>query len=225
MGSQSSQPPEKMGDFFDERSAGYDEHMQQSLDSFQAFYEAIAQPIPRTEAELQILDIGCGTGLELGSIFQRAPNAQITGVDLSERMLECLRGKYARRLGQLALIHGSYLEVPFGEALYDYAVSVMTLHHLKSRRKGRLYGRIRQALKEGGEYIEGDYVVSEEKADQMLAEHREEMGRVEGREDGAYHIDIPLTMEVQRELLLGAGFSQVELIWEEGEAVVYVAKT
>jgi tRNA (cmo5U34)-methyltransferase len=225
MNSQSSQLPEKMSDFFDERCSGYDQHMQQFLDSFDVFYQGIAQPIPCTKAELRILDIGCGTGLELGPIFQRAPNARITGVDLSARMLECLRSKYASRLGQMTLIQGSYLDVPFGEAHYDYAVSVMTLHHLKPRRKGGLYERIRQALKEGGKYIEGDYVVSEEKAGQMLAEYREKMNRVKGSGAGAYHIDIPLTMEMQWELLLEAGFSKVELLWEQGEAVVYVAKT
>jgi tRNA (cmo5U34)-methyltransferase len=140
-------------------------------------------------------------------------------------MLARLRSKYANRLEQMTLVQGSYLEVPFGEAQYDYAVSVMTLHHLTPRSKGQLYERIRQALKDGGKYIEGDYVVSEQKAGQMLAEYRKRMNRVEGGGEGAYHIDIPLTMGMQRELLLEAGFSEAELLWEEGEAIVYVAET
>ena len=224
MSSQSSQIPEKMTDFFDERAHGYDEHMQQSIASFEAFYEAIAQPIPCTEEVLQILDIGSGTGLEFGPIFQRAPNAQITGVDLSERMLEHLRSKYERHLGQITLIQGSYLEMPFDEAKYDYGVSVMTLHHLLPKRKGRLYERIRQALKEGSKYIEGDYIASKEKEGRMLAEYREKMGLVGECGEEIYHIDIPLMMSIQRELLLEAGFAKVEVIWEEGEAAVYVAE-
>jgi hypothetical protein len=39
-----------MSDFFDDRSQGYDEHLQQSLHSFEAFYKAVARPIPRTNA-------------------------------------------------------------------------------------------------------------------------------------------------------------------------------
>jgi hypothetical protein len=80
-------------------------------------------------------------------------------------------------------------------------------------------------LKEGGTYIEGDYVVSDEEASQLLAEYREKMEQVEKRGEGIYHIDIPLTVEMQQELLLEAGFAEVKLIWEEGESVVYVAKT
>jgi tRNA (cmo5U34)-methyltransferase len=224
MNSQSSEPPEKMSDFFDERSNGYDEHMRQSVASFQAFYEAIAQPIPCTEEVLHILDVGCGTGLELGPIFLRAPNARITGIDLSKRMLEHLRNKYASRLGQITLIQGSYLEMSFGQAEYDYGVSVMTLHHLLPERKGRLYEKIRQALKEEGKYIEGDYIVSKEKHGPILAEYREKLRSVTESGDGHYHVDIPLTMEMQRELLLKAGFARVEVIWKEGEAAAYVAE-
>lgn len=224
MNSQASELPEKMSDFFDERSHGYDEHMQQTIASYRAFYEAIAQPIPCTEEVLHILDIGCGTGLEFGPILQRAPNARITGVDLSERMLEQLRSKYVRCLGQITLIHGSYLEVPFNEAEYDYIVSVMTLHHLLPTRKRQLYGRIRQALKAKGQYIEGDYVVSKDKQEQMLAEYREKVGFMGGPREGNYHVDIPLTMEMQRDLLLKAGFAKVEVLWHEGEAAVYAAE-
>ncbi|MGD8472655.1 MAG: methyltransferase domain-containing protein [Anaerolineae bacterium] len=225
MCSEQAQVPERMDSFFDRRSGEYDEHMQESLDSFEAFYEAVAQPIPRTEDEVQILDIGCGTGLEFAPILQRAPNAQIAGIDLSASMLECCRGKYPSHLAQLTLIRGSYLEIPLGKARYHYAVSVMTLHHLKPERKGKVYGRIRRALRAGGAYIEGDYVVSKEKAAHLLAEYRRKMARVEEREEGIHHIDIPLTVEMQQELLLGAGFATVDLIWQEGEAVVYLART
>jgi tRNA (cmo5U34)-methyltransferase len=224
MNSQSSERPEKMSDFFDKRSSGYDEHMRQSIASFEAFYEAIAQCIPCTDEVLHILDVGCGTGLELGPIFLRAPNARITGVDLSEGMLKHLRDKVASRLEQLALIQGSYLEMSFGQAEYDYGVSVMTLHHLLPERKGRLYEKTRQALKDEGKYIEGDYIVSKEKHEPILAEYREKLRSVTKPGDGHYHVDIPLTMEMQRELLLKAGFARVEVIWEEGEAAVYVAE-
>jgi tRNA (cmo5U34)-methyltransferase len=215
--------PEKMSDFFDARSEGYDAHMQGAMDAFEDFYAAIAGTIPRTEAALRILDVGCGTGLELDPILQRAPNAQITGVDLSDRMLARLRAKYADRWGQMTLIQGSYLALPLGAARYDWAVSAMTLHHLLPESKGRLYARIRRALKPGGRYVEGDYVVSPEKAARLLTAYREKMVAMKDPEEGAYHVDIPLSLDTQRALLLAAGFAEVEVVWEEGEAAVYMA--
>jgi hypothetical protein len=50
------------------------------------------------------------------------------------------------------------------------------------------------------------------------------MNQVEESGEGLYQVDIPLTLEKQRALLLEAGSVQVEVLWEEGEASVYVAK-
>jgi tRNA (cmo5U34)-methyltransferase len=219
----SSSSPEKMGDFFDQRSSGYDAHMRQALDSFEAFYEAVAQPIPRTGEALQILDIGCGTGLELGPIFQRVPKAQITGIDLSAGMLAQLRSKHAERLGQIRLIQASYLQMPLAGTGYDYVISVMTLHHLRPATKRRLYEWIRRALKVGGRYIEGDYVVGKDKAGAACAAYQEKAVEVESRGAGNYHIDLPLTMAMQRQLLRQAGFEHADVIWAEVESAVYVA--
>jgi tRNA (cmo5U34)-methyltransferase len=224
MSSESSHRPEKMGAFFDERATGYDAHMLRSVASFEAFYAAIAQPIAQTQALLHILDIGCGTGLELDPIFERAPNARVTGIDLSEAMLAALREKYATRMDQITLIQGSYLAIPFEESSYDYAVSVMTLHHLLPARKALLYAKIRRALNPRGSYIEGDYVVSKVEEERLTNAFRQKVDSAGLLvEAGAYHVDIPLALETQRALLLEAGFAGVEVIWHEGEAAVYVA--
>ena len=83
-----------MGEFFDRMSGEYDAHMKDNVEGFEQFYSSIAAAIPETKAELGILDIGCGTGIELAAVFQRVPNALITGVDLSGEMLDILRDKY-----------------------------------------------------------------------------------------------------------------------------------
>lgn len=41
-----------------------------------------------------LLDIGCGSGLELDTVFQRFPSLQVTGIDLSEKMLDRLVQKH-----------------------------------------------------------------------------------------------------------------------------------
>ena len=78
--------PENMAAFFDARAAGYDDHMRDNIfesdTTFTQFYQALSSPIERTDEPLNILDLGCGTGLEIEALFQRVPNALITGVDL-----------------------------------------------------------------------------------------------------------------------------------------------
>jgi tRNA (cmo5U34)-methyltransferase len=216
--------PERMADFFDARSEGYEEHMERSISDFDRFYESVARPISKTDEAVQILDIGCGTGLELEAIFERAPNALVTAIDLSRGMLHELRRTYAARLDQLTLIRGSYLEVSFGEGIYDYVVAVMTLHHLLPARKRALFQRIRRALSRSGSYIGADWVVSLEEERRYFSDYKERAGNLESSDEGDYHIDVPLSLETEKHLLFEAGFSSVDVIWRAKGNAVYVAR-
>ncbi len=94
-------------------------------------YKWMAQMIP--ERTQTLLDIGCGTGLELDEIFRLRPDLAVTGIDLEQAMLDRLRKKHGRR--NLRCIRGDYFQVPFGEACFDTAVSFETLHHFKPEDK------------------------------------------------------------------------------------------
>lgn len=149
---------ELMAEFFDRRVDGYEEHVREILPGFDGFYSFVAGQIPATGEPLSILDLGCGTGLELDFIFARAPNAVIIAVDLSSEMLAKLKAELerARRGHQVKIVQGSYLTMPFLAGGFDYAVSVQTMHHFTPDVKLGLYTGIADALKAGGRYIEGD---------------------------------------------------------------------
>lgn len=125
----------EMSRFFDERASSYDDHMRQSVASFERFYTLVSRPIRETRDSISVLDLGCGTGLELESVFKKAPNARITGIDLSANMLSELERKYAGFKGQITLVNASYKNVAFPEGSYDYAISVMSFHHYLHVRK------------------------------------------------------------------------------------------
>ena len=74
---------ERMDAFFEARLEGYEEHMLTNIESAEAFYPFTAGCLPDMPGA-NILDLGCGTGLELDWYFRRNATAQITGVDLSE---------------------------------------------------------------------------------------------------------------------------------------------
>ncbi len=212
-----------MGEFFDRRSETYDNHMKETVVSYERFYSYIAAGISNTRAHVKILDIGCGTGLEFQGIFERAPNAHITGIDLSGEMLNRLRAKYEKRLNQITLIQKSYLTLPLGKDVYDYIVSVMALHHLLPDPKRKLYRRIKKALRPKGKYIEGDYIVTPEKEKQFLNSYYELCQSNQDIKDGTHHVDIPFSLDTQKRILTEAGFSGVEVLWLQGETAVYAA--
>jgi ubiquinone/menaquinone biosynthesis C-methylase UbiE len=107
----SERPVEEMDAFFDARAHGYDSHMERTVTDFAEFYQAIATEITPTSQPVSILDIGCGTGLELSGILAQAPQAQLTCNDLSLGMLEKLKPKYHAHADQISffggIIHGA----------------------------------------------------------------------------------------------------------------------
>ena len=81
---------EKMNDFFTARVDGYDEHMKSNIEGASDFYRYTAEMLPN-DAGAKVLDLGCGTGLELEEFFKANPNASVTGIDLTKAMLDELK--------------------------------------------------------------------------------------------------------------------------------------
>ena len=146
---------ETMSDFFAARVEGYDEHMINNVEGCREGYVKMASLIPQNTQKL--LDLGCGTGLELDEIFKRFPDVEVVGIDLTREMLDKLRLKHPKK--NMQLICSDYFKTEFGTNKFDCAVSFETMHHFTPETKIELYRRIYNAVKPGGCYIECDYMV------------------------------------------------------------------
>ena len=199
-----------MDAFFEARLAGYEEHMLQNIEGAGEFYPFTARHLP-TAPGAAILDLGCGTGLELNWYFRLNPTARVTGIDLSARMLDQLGQKFPGK--GLELIQGSYFDVPLGENRFDGAVSVESLHHFTQAEKIPLYTRLHAALKDSAAFVLTDYFARDEAEEQAL---RRELLRLK-EEQGIpaadfYHFDTPLTVEHETQALTAAGFRKIEIL-------------
>lgn len=218
---------EEMGAFFDRRAGDYEAHVNR-IGFDKETYQRAAMPLPQTGEALNILDLGCGTGLELQYVFERMPNARVTCMDLSEEMLGILAKNYKDKFSLLIVIRDSYLTRDYPEAEYDAVISVNTMHHLLPEPKTQLYRKINRSLKPGGWYVESDFMVDQAMMAQYQARYQRVIRDLPVRQYGYYHIDIPLTVAVQKELLLKAGFGGVEVFYEnikpKGSGAVLVAR-
>jgi len=215
---------EKMNEFFDVRADIYDRHMQKNIENFSEFYNAVIEPISFSEEKLELLDIGCGTGLELDGIFFKLPNSIITCNDISDKMMEKLKEKYTSKSSQIKYLKGSYTELEFTENHFDFVVSVMTVHHLLPEPKIALYKKLRKSLKEGGVYVEGDFVVDPKTAEQYRTQYDEITKNLKEKSSGFYHLDLPFSVETQLKLFRQAGFSEIDVYWKKAFASVFVCK-
>ena len=215
---------ERMDDFFAARVEGYDDHMRANIEGSSEFYAYTASLLPK-EPNSKVLDLGCGTGLELEEYFELNPCAEMTGIDLSEDMLNALKAKFPGK--RLTLIHGSYFDVPLGDRIYDAAVSVESLHHFSAEMKFPLYKKLYASLKDHGVFVLTDYFAESEEREKEYFETLARLKREQGLSDDAfYHYDTPLLVNHEMDILRKAGFSDVRIMkkWGESTYTVFSAK-
>lgn len=214
---------EEMSSFFNKRVDGYEEHMMTYVDGAKEYYIETAKIIPKVEG-LKLLDLGCGTGLELDEIFKVNPTIMVTGIDIAKKMTDKLLDKYKNRSNQINIINESYLEYNIGEDIYDVALSVQTLHHFTHKEKTKIFSKIFRSLKHNGIYVETDYIAPNQEYEDFHYSENVRMRNELGIKEGYYHYDTPCTFENEKNMLYEAGFKSVEKIWQKENTVILVAK-
>ena len=201
---------EKMGAFFEARLHMYDTHMLNDIESAREFYPFTADCLPKAEG-CRLLDLGCGTGLELGYYFLVNPTAKVTGIDLSQGMLDALSAKFADK--DISLICDSYFQAPLGENAFDAAVSVESLHHFTIEEKIPLYRKLCRTLKADGYFILTDYFALSSEEEQEHRKNLAQLKEMQGiKDDELYHFDTPLTVAHECEALRVAGFERIDVL-------------
>ncbi len=181
--------------FFNEKADIYDEVHAALMDAKDALVDAVP-----SDAK-SILDIGVGTGLELIGLFEKIPDARVTGIDMSENMLAILQKRpFADKVN---IVKGNFFEVDFGSE-YDVVISSSALHHFAAEDKLRLYQKIFASLKRGGVFINSDCIANTEQEErEALEQYR--------LADPSEHVDTPLSRDKEESLLRDAGFDVISI--------------
>jgi tRNA (cmo5U34)-methyltransferase len=212
---------EEMSCFFNERADGYDSHM---LDEMQLaeFYDEIEKCMVSGSKSIEILDLGCGTGLELERVFKLYNEVRVTAIDLSEKMLDKLKEKLKEKLSDLNIICASYFDVDFGIEAYDYIISTYSLLHFNRDKKLSLYKRLYDSLKPGGKFIYGDYTAENIEKEKFYLEENKRIRQEQGIESGFYHYDTPFAVETELDLFKKAGFKNIAIHkqWENAAILI-----
>ncbi len=208
-------PLEEMSDFFTNRLQDYEEHMAAWEKSYQMFAEIFPA------ACQSILDLGCGTGLELDKIWHKNPDIEVTGVDLCADMLARLLQKHQDK--PLTTVCEDYFEYDFGYGKWDAVISFESLHHFLPERKRELYRKICGSLKDGGTFILGDYIACCDEEEELLRSVYLKKREQSAIPENCYvHFDIPLTLEHEKALLQDAGLTVEKVL--DGEATIIMAR-
>jgi ubiquinone/menaquinone biosynthesis C-methylase UbiE len=74
---------------------------------------------------MRILDLGCGTGLDLASWGVTASD-EVTGLDIDENLLAVARVRFPKR----TYLHGAGERLPFGDKSFDRVISAVALPYM-----------------------------------------------------------------------------------------------
>lgn len=102
---------------------------------------------------LEILDLGCGSGIVEERIFQEIPGVHVVGVDFSPVMLELVSTRLRRWSAQLRLVEADFSEIESIElpkASIQIVISVQALHHVSQKVKKRAFAVVHDLLTPAG---------------------------------------------------------------------------
>jgi ubiquinone/menaquinone biosynthesis C-methylase UbiE len=155
----------------------------------------------------RILDVGCGGGRTVSKLAAIATEGKVFGVDHSEESVTASKNFNVREIdaGRVEIKQGSVSQLPYGDGVFDLVTGVET-HFWWPDLPGDMR-EVFRVVKPGGTLvlIAEVYGRSKAKTAQLAEKYAQRTGMK------------LLSVEEHRELLEGAGFSDVRVAVEEGK--------
>jgi tRNA (cmo5U34)-methyltransferase len=217
---------------FDREAAGYDRTASRTMPGYDELHQTLLWGIPFSPTRtFRVLELGIGTGTLSMRLLARYPHAELTGVDLSRRMIALCRTKTRRYKDRVNLVQGDLSEFPT-DAPYDAVVSSLAIHHLADAAKWALFRKVRRALAPGGYFGDADDHLPEDPVfDSRFGQVAQElMGSTQPAAlQRVWHeherFDHPCTLSDELAHLGSGGFAHVDVPWRFfGQAVVWAYK-
>ena len=210
--------------------AAYDAMIRRFIPGYGTMLEVVAGALAASGMD-HVIDLGAGTGALSEAILAHDGVQTVELIDVDPEMLDQARRRLERFQGRVRVREMSFLaSLP----PCDGAAASMALHHVPAMdEKCALYGRIRDAIRPGGIFVNGDVTMPADPAGRKAtyrawAEHMMRCGIDEARafehfEEWAEE-DTYFPLDEELAAMRAAGF-EAECIWHERAIAVVVGRT
>ena len=121
---------------------------------YAGIYEMCREDYPYIEKELleedfkDLLDCGCGTGAMISLLYEKMPDKNYTGIDITPKMIETAKAKNLERVNWIV---GDCENLPFMGNSFDVVICTNSFHHYPNPQK--FFDSVFRVLKSGGRLI------------------------------------------------------------------------
>lgn len=180
--------------------------------------------------DFDLVDLGIGPGDVDEKILEKYPGAHVTGIDISEKMLDSARLKLHKFSERAKLVKGDFDFADLGPER-DFIISSIAIHNSADDDKMKLFDRIYDSLSDKGLFINADFIAGEDPQDDerdrrwyfhFLEQHLKGT-ELETWIMHAFYEDNPAKLSDQFKWLGESGFRKVECTWKKMNLAVYVA--
>jgi len=220
---------------FDREAPEYDRAARASMPGYLDLHRTLVGGIPYLPTRaFRVLELGVGTGSLTSLVLGQFPQAKVTGIDLSPRMIARAREKLRPYRDRVELIAGDLGAFEDGE--YEVVLSALAIHHLSDSAKWRLFRKVYRNVPAGGYFGDADDHLPEDPvfdtryaqiASTLRPRDRGSAGWTSPQQVWHEHekFDHPCTLQAEVAALERAGFAHVGVPWRFfGQAVVWAFK-
>jgi tRNA (cmo5U34)-methyltransferase len=218
---------ERVSDFvFNETVAGvFDDMVSRSVPFYAEIQRMLAELACSFATEgSNIYDLGCSTGTTLALLHQTLPvNAHLCGIDYSAEMLDKCRAKLAEsKLDGIELRQGD-LDEGIDIENASVVLMVLTLMFVRPLNREKLMRRLHAGMNENScllvvEKVLGDGSLFNRLFIERYYSFKRRMGyselEIAQKREALENVLIPYRLQENRNLLLGAGFREVEVFFK-----------
>lgn len=213
---------EKIDAYYNSVAETYDDRIRRATTDEDGYIVRAVSVFPQEE-NLNIVDIGAGTGLELEPLLKRSETLRATCVDCSEKMLIRLNSNLAAYRDRVRTVCADFFEYDFGFEYFDGALSVMALHYYSREEKLALFKKIRGGLKKGGFFLLTDKFAPTQNYEDFCRSEFERKKSEAHLPQAHYYTFTPSTVANEAALLFKAGFAEVQVRWAKSNTAVLLA--
>jgi len=215
---------------FDAVARSYDRQRKKFIPCFDDFYGTAIDNLELDNPTPSILDLGAGTGLFSAFALQKYPDADITLVDISDKMLDLAKERFAgnKKIHIICQDFTGY----YSEQSFDAIISSLAIHHLEDDKKIEIYNSIYNLLKPDGlfihaEQVDGESLYLKKLNSERWKEYVEKSGLPEEEIRAGYErvkLDKRVPLSIQLQWLKDSGFEEVDCLYKYYDFTVIYCK-